>query len=102
MDIISDIVKDLIREHYRYISECEANSTEAEKQIAVIKVKTKELQAHTELAQKYFQHQIQERERLFKSASAVLEKAMETGNVDFAQIAVRTIEVVHRRSPFSF
>lgn len=102
MDIISDIVKDLIQEHYRYISECEVNSTETEKQIAIIKTKTKELQAHTELAQKYFQYQMQERERLFKSASTVLEKAMKTGNVDFAQTAIKTIEVVHNKSPFSF
>lgn len=102
MNIISDIVKGLIQEHYRFISECEANSTKMQKNIAVITAKTKELQGHTELAQKYFQHQIEERERLFKSASAVLEKAIETGNFDFAQIAIKAIEVVHNKSPFSF
>ena len=99
---ISDIVKDLIQEHHRYILECEKNSTEIEKQRAIIKAKTKELQMYTELAQKHFQYKIQERERLFKSASSVLEKAMQIGDIDIAQIAIRTIEVVHNKSPFSF
>ena len=62
----------------------------------------KELQAHTELAEAYFSRQMQERERLFRSASAVLEKAIEQGNVEIAQIALRTIEIVHHKSPFSF
>lgn len=102
MDIISDIVNDIIREHYKYISECERNITEIEKDIAILKVKTKELQAHTELTAKYFEHQMQEREKLFNSASAVLEKAMKKGDFEFAQIAIRVIEVIHKKSPFSF
>ena len=102
MDIVAGIIKDLVQEHYRYISECEAESTETERQIALIKEKTKELQVHTELAEAYFSHQMQERERLLQSASAVLDKAIELGNVEIAQIALRTIEIVHHKSPFSF
>ncbi len=102
MDIIAGIIKDLVQEHYRYISECEAESTETERQIALIKEKTKELQVRTELAEAYFSHQMQERERLFLSASAVLDKAIELGNMEIAQIALRTIEIVRHKSPFSF
>ena len=102
MDIIADIIKDLVREHYGYISECEAESTETERQIALIRARTKELQAHTELAEAYFSRQMQERERLFRSASAVLKKAIEQGNVEIARIALKTIEIVHHKSPFSF
>lgn len=100
--IVSAIVNDVIQEHYRYLSECEVNSTEVAKHTALLKAKSKELQAHTEMAEKYFTHQMQERERLFKSASVVLEKAMELGDIEIAQIAVRTIEVIHKKSPFSF
>ena len=99
---ISTIVNDIIREHYNYLAVCEGRSTEVTKHIAVLTLKSKELQAHTELAEKYFTYQMQERERLFKSASAVLEKAMELGDIDIAQIALRTIEIVHQKSPFSF
>ena len=45
---------------------------------------------------------MQERERLFLSASAVLDKAIELGNMEIAQIALRTIEIVRHKSPFSF
>lgn len=102
MDIISDIVVELIQAHYKYLSKCEADSTEMEKQVAIIKAKTKELQAQIELKQKYFQIQMQERERLYKSASVVLEKSIEIGDVDMAQIAIRTIKIVSNKSPFSY
>ena len=37
MDFISDIIKDVIKEHYEYISECEIRSTENEKHILKIR-----------------------------------------------------------------
>lgn len=102
MNIISDIVNDLVREHYNYISECEKQGTERTKKIAIITAKTKELQAYTDMAEAFFSHQLQERDRLFDSANKVLDKALENGDVDFAQIAIRTIEIVNRKSPFSY
>ena len=76
--------------------------TEIEKSIAILKSKSYELKVQTELAEKYFSQQMSERERLFKSATQVLDKAMNTGDVEFAEIAIRVIEVVHNKSPFSF
>lgn len=102
MNIISDIIKDLINEHYKYISECETKSTELVRQTATIKAKTKILQAHTDLAKKYFQYQTQEREQLFTSASKMLEIAIKTGDTEIAQIALKTIKIIHKKSPFSF
>lgn len=102
MNIISDIIKDLINEHYKYISECETKSTELVRQTATIKAKTKILQAHTDLAKKYFQYQMQEREQLFTSASKMLEIAIKTGDTEIAQIALKTIKIIHKKSPFSF
>ena len=102
MNIISDIIKDLINEHYKYISECKKKSTELVRQTATIKAKTKILQAHTDLAKKYFQYQMQEREQLFTSASKMLEIAIKTGDTEIAQIALKTIKIIHKKSPFSF
>ncbi|MDY2966302.1 MAG: hypothetical protein SOR58_08900 [Megasphaera massiliensis] len=102
MNFIETIVGSLIKAHYQYLSEQEAHHTEMERQIADIKVRTAVLQANTELAQKYFQYQIEERERLFKSASAVLQKAIDNGNSECAEIAVKTLEIICRKSPFSF
>lgn len=102
MEPISDLVSDIVKEHYLYISECERNITEVEKNIAILRVKTKELQANTKLAERYFQHRMKERERLFASANKVLDKAIKNGDTEFAQIAVKTIEVIHKKSPFSY
>lgn len=102
MSLISSLVNDIVEEHYAYISECERNSTEMAKSIAILKAKTKDLQANREFAESYFQHQMQERERLFLSASKVLDKAMKEGDVEFAQIAVKAIEIIHKKSPFSY
>ena len=102
MSIIAEIVNNIVSEHYTYLSNCEKNSTEIEKSIAVLKAKNRELQANTELAEYYFNMQIKERERLFNSASKVLEKAIQEGNVEIAQIALVSIEIIHKKSPFSF
>lgn len=102
MNPIQLIVKDIISEHYAYLSQCEENHTETVKRIAVLKAKSYELQAQTELVEKYFGQQMADRERLFHSASRVLDKAMNTGDAELAEIAVRIMEVVHQKSPFSF
>lgn len=102
MSLIADIVNDIIAEHYDYLSVCEKNITETERSIAILQVKTRELQAQAELAEQYFNFQMKERERLFDSASKVLEKAMKTGDSEFAEIAVKVIEIVNKKSPFSF
>ena len=101
MNPVGLIVKDIISEHYAYLSQCERNSTETEKSIAILKSRVYELQARTDLAEKYFNMQMGERERLFRSASEVLNKAMNTGDSEYAEIAVRIMEVVHSKSPFS-
>lgn len=102
MNPVELIVKDIISEHYNYLSQCERNSTEIERSIVVLKSRAYELQVQSELAEKYFDRQMGERERLFRSASEVLDKAMSLGDVEYAEIAVRIIEVVHNKSPFSF
>lgn len=102
MELISSLVNDIVKEYYAYLSEFELKSTKIEKNIAILKVKTKELQANRELAESYFSNQMEERERLFSSASKALDKALEEGNVELAQIAVKTIEEIHKKSPFKY
>ena len=102
MNPISNIVKDIISEHYAYLSQHEKNRTETERRIAILKAKSHELEANTELSEKYFKYQMDDRKRLFDSASQVLEKAMSLGDIEYAQIAVRVLEVINSKSPFSF
>lgn len=102
MELIEEIVNELINEHYRYLAESERKSTETKRNIACITIKTNELQARTKIAQKYFEGQMDERKRLFESASKVLDVAISENNSELAEIAVKTIEIVHNKSPFSF
>lgn len=102
MSIISELVEDIVREHYAYLTDCERSITEKARSIAVLNAKAKQIQAETELNKNYFNYQMQERERLFLSASKVLDKAMEQGDSEYAQIAARIIEVIHGKSPFTF
>lgn len=102
MSLISKLINEIVQEHYAYISESERNRTETDKKIAILKAKTKKLQADGELAESYFFHKMEERERLFSSANKLLDKAMEEGNIEVAQIATKTIEVVHKKSPFKY
>lgn len=102
MATISNLIKELIENHYKYILQCEKNSTEMKRQAAFIKAKTKILQANTECAEKYFRYQVRERERLFESASKLLDQAIKTSDTEIARIAIKTIEIIHNKSPFSF
>lgn len=99
--IVSELIQDIVKEHYAYIANCECEATERKKQIAAISMQTKLLQANSEIAKKYFEQQMEERNRLFVSANKVLETAMERGDYEFAQIAVIALEVIHKKSPFS-
>lgn len=102
MDIISSIINDTIQEHYKYLKNFELESTEREKNIAILKLKAKELQTYTEISKKYFDYKMEERRRLFKSAVDVLEKAIKTGDEEYALIAAKVIEIIHMKSPLSF
>lgn len=102
MVLIDDIVKDLIKEHHSYLSACERNLTEINRETAILIAKSKVLQANRELASEYFKHKIAERERLFKLATAVLDYAITTGNVELADISIDSISIMSRTSPFNF
>lgn len=95
-------MKDILSECYEYLLKSERSSTEVEKSIACLRIKAAELQAQTELAEKYFTQQMSERERLFNSASQVLDKAMCTGDIELVGIAIKILEVVRQKPPFSF
>ena len=101
MDIITSLVSDIMREHYEYLSAAERSSTETAASIANLIVKTAQLRANRVLAEQFFNKQLQERTRLFSSAHKVLEKAIEEGDIEWAQIAITIIEIVQKKTPFT-
>lgn len=102
MHLIKEIVRELVKEHYSYLKECENNLTNIQKDTAAIKAKSIELQAYRELASEYFKHQLKEREQVFKLATNVLDLAIQNGDIELAEISISTINIVTDKSPFTF
>ena len=99
--IISELIQNMIKEHYEYISNCERESTEREKQIATIKYQTKLLQANLEIIKRYFEKQMEERNSLFSSANEMLDIAIKRGDYEIAQIAMIILKEINKKSPFT-
>lgn len=102
MALIENIVKDLIKEHYSYLSECEKNITRINKDTAVLIAKSKLLQANREMAAEYFKHKIAERKKFFLLATTVLDHAIASGNTELAEVSINSISIMNQTSPFSF
>ena len=102
MSEIKDLVEEIICGFSDYLLKKEKVITELEKDIAVIKAKTYELRAQKKIAEQYFNNQLIERQRIFSFASKVLDKAMESGDEEYAKVAIIILEVVQQKSPFSF
>lgn len=98
--IVSELIQSIIKEHYEYIANCEQESTEREKQIATIKYQTKLLQANLEIIKKLFEKKIDERNNLFLSANKMLDIAIKRGDYEMAKIAMITLEIINKKSPF--
>ncbi len=102
MNFISDIIKDVIKEHYEYISECEIRSTENEKHILKIKEYIMILKANTEISRKYFHQKMNERDYLFNMANEALEKSIEIGNYEMSEVAMSMIKFINEVCPFNW
>lgn len=99
--IVSELVKNMIKEHYEYIANYEREATEKERKIATIKHQTRLLQANLEIIKRYFKNQMEERNQLFKSANEMLDVAIKRGDYEIAQIAMIILEIMNKKSPFS-
>lgn len=99
--IISELIQNMIKEHYEYIANCEKEATEKERQIGRVKYQTELLQANLEIVKKYFKNQLEERNQLFNSASEMLDVAIKRGDYEISQIAMIILEIMNKKSPFS-
>ncbi|MCH3950733.1 MAG: hypothetical protein LKE33_07370 [Acidaminococcus sp.] len=103
---ISDLVAELIRAFYDYLYEKEYQKeyhlTELEKNIAVIRIRTKQIAAQTENMKAYFDSHQQERLRLYQSAEKVLDKALADGDSEYAELACKMITIIRQKNPFAF
>ena len=93
--IAEKIAKELITLQTDYFKSYIENSIQCEKDIAMLRVQTKEIQSQKEIVKIYFEHRLEERKRLFELANKVLDKAILDGNREIAQVAIETIRLVN-------
>lgn len=99
---IKPIIVELMQEYFEYLSSKEIKLTEQERNIAYIKIHTKQIEANTEIMEKFFLNNQKEREKLYSLAQQVLDKAFEKGDERYAELACRIIKVVGQKNPFTF
>lgn len=100
--IVGDLIKDIIRANFDYLKEQEKNLTELAAKTAELELKVNALQGMREIAEKYFDQNLEERIMYFDSSNEVLQIAITTKNDRLAKCAIREIEVITRKNLFSF
>ena len=95
MALSEEKIKEVITLHSSHFNKYIEDGIQCEEDIAMLKVKTKELQVQREIVKKYFDQRMEERKVLFELANTVLDKAVKEGNNQIAQIAIQLIKVVN-------
>lgn len=94
---ISTLISDLVSMQFSIFTDLEQSSTNYAYKAVEYSKKAKQLDAQRELAQIVFNKYHSEQQKLYDSASKVLNKAIEKGEIELAEIATTVIKVAHSR-----
>ena len=94
---VSALVSGIVSLQFDIFTEMERNSTAYLAKAADYSAMAKQLDTQRELMQIFFERNLAEQQRLYRSASKVLDKAIEQGSVEFAEIATVVIKVAHAK-----
>ena len=94
---VSALVSDIVSLQFDIFAEMERNSTAYLSKAAEYSAIAKQLDAQRELMQMFFKRNLAEQQQLYRSAAKVLDKAIERGSVEFAEIATTVIRVAHAK-----
>ncbi len=92
---IYPIIDCLLEKQKDYLTQLDRYDTQLVRKIAEISVLTKELSAKREIVNVYFSNRLQEKEDMYNLANKVLEKAIETGDVGMADLAIKQIQIIN-------
>ncbi|MDF2892045.1 MAG: hypothetical protein K0R80_2412 [Clostridia bacterium] len=102
-DIVTEVNELIInarQSYYNYLKEQEMAATEREKSITQIKALSTALRAKREVMQVFTKNFFDERKMLRDMADNALNKAIETGDVELAQITMELIEFEYSKNLF--
>lgn len=91
------LISDIVSLQFDIFKEMEQRSTAYVYKAAQYSKMAKQLEAQRELVQLVFNKNLAEQQRLYDSASKVLDKAIEIGEVELAGIATTVIKVAHSK-----
>lgn len=91
---IFSIINIFTEKYSDYLTNMDKYGTQLAGNIAEISALTKELSAKRELANIYFSNHLEEKEQLYNVANKVLDKAINTGNIKMAEIALEQIKII--------
>jgi len=95
--LIFNLISDLAAMQFDILTDFEQNSTAYVCKAAQYSAQARQLDAQRELAQLVFDRNRAEQQKLYDSATKVLDKAIEKGEVELAQIAMIVIKVAHSK-----
>lgn len=102
MGDLTEAVEYIIESYTAYLIEDERNHTKLLAETARLIENTAKITAKTEVSRKYFEINRSKREDLFKLAMKVLDTAIKKGDLQYAQCAERTLDILYQKYPFSF
>lgn len=102
-DIITEVKNLLInarKAHYEYLKEQELEATEREVIISSISAITNAMKSRRDVAEIVMNTFFEERKLLREKAEDTLQKAIQTGDSEIAELALRFIAIVYSKNPF--
>lgn len=91
---IFSVINIFIKKYSDYLINMDKYGTQLAWNTAEISALTKELSAKRELVSIYFSNHLKEREQLYNVANQVLDNAINTGNIEMAEIALEQIKII--------
>lgn len=91
---IFSIINIFTEKYSGYLTNMDKYGTQLEGDIAEISALTKKLSAKRELVNIYFSNHLKEKEQLYNISNKVLDKAISTGSIEMAEIALEQIKII--------
>lgn len=100
MTEVKNLIIDARKAHYDYLTEQELDTTQRERIIAGISAMTNAMKSRREAAEVVMNVFFDERRLLRNNAEDTLGKAMQIGDSEIAELALKFIEIVYNKNPF--
>lgn len=100
VEVLKEIIIKNKQAHYEYLKEQESLITKREALISNIKLMSCVIKERREVCEAFVNVYFDERKRLRESAEKSLDKAIENGDSEVADIILKFLEIIYSENPF--